>query len=41
MKLHHCWSKIHLKVRMSEEERVSQKPTHANMETEMTQFSSP
>lgn len=41
MKLHHCWSKIYLKVLMLEEERVSQKPTHANMGREMTQFSSP
>lgn len=33
LKSHHCWSKIHLKVRMLEVERGSQKPTCANIGT--------
>lgn len=33
VKLHYGWSKIYLKVRTLEEEKGSQKPTHANIRT--------
>lgn len=33
VKLNHRWSKIYFKVRMLEEEKGSQKPTHANIGT--------